>query len=155
MVDIGPFQNIIAVGWGESQIQPSDTGWTFTERFAGSVFGTPLAWSVEMELGPNTSPQALEQDLARAVRRVVFDRAYLVTITSSESLSGNADTAIISTDDFYYQNSNSGTIGQPNGEYVALPGENFFNVSLSDSQSIPQGRSGTSTFTVNFTFTEI
>ena len=156
MNDIGPFQDIIAVGWGESQIEASDSGWTFTERFAGSVTGTPFGWTVEMELGVNPNPSSLEQDVARATRDVVFDRAFLVEVTSSLSLSGQADSAIISTDEFFYRESlNSTVMGTPNGSYVAGAGSHSFNVSLSDYQAVPTGRSGISTFSVTFTFTPI
>ena len=155
MNDIGPFQDIIAVGWGTSSIVPSDSGWTFTERFAGSVTGTAFGWTVEMELGVNPNPSSLEQDVARAIREVVFDRDTLIEVSSSISLSGNSDKGIIWTDGFFYQQYLNSSNGTPSGSYVAGAGSHNFNVSLSDYQAVPTGRSGISTFSVTFTFTPI
>ena len=171
MNDIGPFQDIIAVGWGKEQFTPSDTGWLvdFTAE-GGEFIGAPFSWTVRLVLPAISFLDDLDQDFnirVYAQRDVVFDRPYFVAMAcvfydgAINGFRGSEDVATVSSNVTFYQESTSfegepQVAGDPNGSGTIPAGPFRAVLGLTSGNIIPtRDRPEPTTLDVTFTFTPI
>ena len=173
MNDIGPFQDIIAVGWQtDEKFEFSDTGWSyflsagrFNEKPINSSFeGAPFSWTVRASLGIVDPWNPTTSYLRVYARRVlVLPEPRLIEVVADfDPPSGTVDAATVVTPISLYQETMRGTwmppavVGSPTSSGVVGPGRVDISIGLNSGWvTTTSDRPRPTNLDVTFTFSNI
>jgi len=170
--DIGPFQDIIEVGWAPPSggFEPSDEGWQIlilaceddpdiiTAEWVGGVF----SWTVTLRIFPEFRDEdnffICRQRRVSGTRRIVLPAAKNVAISISidDGTGDNSDQFTVTTSNsFFFQRTADGQIGSTTASVVEGPGPVEIFVAATSASVNPGARPDTTEMTVTFTWSDL